>query len=180
MTLSHSHLPANIDISANHTRERTERTQQQEKQQHRETLLPPGATMDPAAAAANEAALYDADITITALRQQLSVSEAATLHAQQMAQDRAREAELHLAIIRQLRVEVREAEALRMPPAPRPANARLVLPVLVGSSVYDEVLALRAENRALREQFLRERALGLELKLRFVFLCISRWSFACY
>jgi hypothetical protein len=123
--------------------------------------------MDPAAAAANEAALYDADITITALRQQLSASEAATLHAQQMAQDRAHEAELHLAIIRQLRVEIREAEARRMPPAPRPANARLVLPVVVGSSVYEEVLALRAENRALREQFRRERALGLEM--RFVF-----------
>ena len=123
----------------------------------------------PAAAAATEAALYHADITITALRQQLSVSEAATLHAQQLAQDRAHEAELHLAIIRQLRLEIREAEARRMPPAPRPANARLVLPVAVGSSVYDKALALRAENRALREQLLRERALGLELELRFVF-----------
>jgi hypothetical protein len=123
--------------------------------------------MDPAAAAANDAALYDADITITALRQQLSASEAATLHAQQMAQDHAHEAELHLAIIRQLRVEIREAEAVRMPPAPRPANARLVLPVVIGSSVYDEVLALREENRVLREQILRERALGLEM--RFVF-----------
>jgi hypothetical protein len=37
--------------------------------------------MDNAAAAAAEAALYDANISITALRQQLFVSEAATLRA---------------------------------------------------------------------------------------------------
>jgi hypothetical protein len=50
--------------------------------------------MDNRAPAATEAALYDANITITALRQQLSVSEAATLRSQQLAQDLADEAEL--------------------------------------------------------------------------------------
>jgi hypothetical protein len=46
-----------------------------------------------ASANAEEAALYDANITITALRQQLFVSEAATLRSQQLAQDLADEAE---------------------------------------------------------------------------------------
>ena len=114
-----------------------------------------------AAAVATEAALYDANISITALRQQLFVSKAATLRALQLAEARADEAELQYATeialreqVRQLRVEIREAEARRMPPAPRPQHARLVGPVSEGSSttMRDENLALRAENQALHEQ----------------------------
>jgi hypothetical protein len=52
------------------------------------------------APAATEAALYDANITVTALRQQLFVSERATLRAQQLAETRAGEAELQLEIVR--------------------------------------------------------------------------------
>ena len=133
-----------------------------------------------AAAAAAEAALYDANISITALRQQLFVSKAATLRALQLAEARADEAELQYATeialreqVRQLRVEVREAEARRMPPAPRPQHARLVGPVSEGSSTMrDEILVLRAENQALREQLLRERAVGLAVRFVFeIFLC---------
>ena len=129
-----------------------------------------------AAAAAAEAALYDANISITALRQQLFVSEAATLRALQLAEARTHEAELQYATeialreqVRQLRVEIREAEARRMPPAPRPQHARLVGPVSEGSSttMRDENLALRAENQALHEQLLRERAVGLALRFDF-------------
>ena len=89
-----------------------------------------------AAPAAPDAALYDANITIVALQQQLAASEAATLRAQQLAQALADEAEHHQATIRQLRVEIREAEARSMPPAPRAAHARLVLPVADGGSVH--------------------------------------------
>jgi hypothetical protein len=132
----------------------------------------------PATPAVTDAALYDANITIVALQQQLAASEAATLRAQQVAKDRADEAEHHQATIRQLRVEIREAEARSMPPAPRPAHARLVLPVAVGSSVHQEVLVLRAENRALREQLMGEMALRLEL--RFVLnLPLSAVYIAC-
>jgi hypothetical protein len=118
----------------------------------------------PATPAVTDAALYDANITIVALQQQLAASEAATLRAQQVAQDRADEAEHHQATIRQLRVEVRDAEARSMPPVPRPTHARLVLPVADGGSVHQEVLVLRAENWALREQILLERDLRLELR----------------
>jgi hypothetical protein len=138
-----------------------------------------------AAAAAAEAALYDANISVTALQQQLFVSEAATLRALQLAEARANEAELQYATeivlreqVRQLRVEVREAEARRMPPAPRPQHARLVGPVSAGSTTMrDEILVLRAENQALREQLLRERAVGLAV--RFVFE-VSLSAVYCY
>jgi hypothetical protein len=99
-------------------------------------------------ASAADAALYDANITITALRQQLFVSEAATLRSQQLAQDLADEAELRWATeillreqVRQLRVDVREAEARSMSAAPRPMHARLVGAVLDGSSsgMHDEM-----------------------------------------
>jgi hypothetical protein len=183
---SYPRIPATIDIPPSYTPERTE-NQQHEKQQHSETSQnpPPSTTMDnrntPAAPAAPDAALYDANITIVALQQQLAASEAATLRAQQVAQDRADEAELHQATIRQLRVEVRDAEARSMPSAPRPAHARLVLPVADGSSVHQEVLVLRAENRALREQLLREMALRLELRFVFFFwIYCSLRSFALY
>jgi hypothetical protein len=122
-----------------------------------------------ASANAEEAALYDANITITALRQQLFVSEAATLRAQQLAQDLADElaveAELRWATetalreqVRRLRVEVREAEARSMPAMPRPACARLVGVVSDGSSgsgsggMHDEIRALRGEDLALGER----------------------------
>jgi hypothetical protein len=126
----------------------------------------------PATPAVTDAALYDANITIVALQQQLAASEAATLRAQQVAKDRADEAEHHQATIRQLRVEIREAEARSMPPAPRPAHARLVLPVAVGSSVHQEVLVLRAENWALREQLMGEMAVRLELRFVFGFIAL--------
>jgi hypothetical protein len=109
-----------------------------------------------ASANAEEAALYDANITITALRQQLFVSEAATLRAQ---------AELRWATetalreqVRRLRVEIREAEARSMPAVPRPARARLVGVVSDGSSgsgsggMHDEIRALRGEDLALGER----------------------------
>jgi len=118
--------------------------------------------MDNAAAAAAEAALYDANISITALRQQLFVSEAATPRAQQVARDHADEAELQWLIIRQLRVEIREAEARSMPLAPRPAHARLPVGLVAEDSttttMRDEMRALRTENLALREELMRERA----------------------
>jgi hypothetical protein len=122
-----------------------------------------------ASANAEEAALYDANITITALRQQPFVSEAATLRAQQLAQDLADElaveAELRWATetalreqVRRLRVEVREAEARSMPAVPRPARTRLVGVVSDGSGgsgsggMRDEIRALRGEDLALGER----------------------------
>jgi hypothetical protein len=136
-----------------------------------------------APAAAEEAALYDANIRVTALRQQLFVSEAATFRAQQLAQDLADEAELRWATeivlreqVHQLRVELREAEARSMPAAPRPMHARLAGAVVDGgsssSSMRDEIRALREENLALRELVLREREVGVGLRFVFdMFLC---------
>lgn len=93
---------------------------------------------DPAAAAA----LYDANISIAALRQQFWVSEQATVRAQQLAE------------VRQLRLELREAlreaEARTMPRAPRPAHAHLGLSIAEGIAMRNEILALRDANQALR------------------------------
>jgi hypothetical protein len=82
-----------------------------------------------------------------------------------VARDHADEAELQWLIIRQLRVEIREAEARSMPLAPRPAHARLPVGLVAEDStttttttMRDEMRALRTENLALLEELMRERA----------------------